>query len=807
MYPVQPMYTPGNQFNFEVHGQSYYPNSHVKYHDKSLPMEKPFSYDFFTKNLSSRVTSNNSSSHLHHQDNSNNNSNNNNSSNNNNNNSNNLHQCNSRGERLSTEDKQYYCGFCKKFFAQRSQLEAHEMTHLEKTFSTSFFSRAFPLQHSSDFKNFDQVTMDRSFGLTSNFDNEADHNNNPNSMFSSRSAFPFYSSHSHLHSQGIPKDTKDIDLSRSHCDNTAGAASVGLTSADKLFNCDICGKAFAQRTNLANHRRIHTGERPFTCLECGKSFSQQGNLKIHARTHSGEKPFNCETCGKSFSQRTNLDNHRRVHSGDLFNCRFCSKAFSLQINLRNHERVHTGEKPFKCTYCPKMFSQQGNLRTHLRTHTGEKPYHCDTCGKSFCQKINLDNHRRIHTGDLFKCSFCSKAFYQQINLRNHERIHTGQKPYHCAYCDRTFCQQTEWKNHERVHTGEKPFVCAVCGKAFSQQGNLKIHLRTHTGEKPYSCMDCGKAFCQKINLDNHRRTHTGELFKCTMCSKAFTLQISLKNHERVHTGEKPFICTVCQKAFSQQGNLKTHMRKHTGEKPFSCNVCGKAFSQRGNLNHHRRTHTAAELTAKFSLTSPAAAAVALNKPNDRSNNNNDNNNNNNNNNGSSTPIKSSVGSPPLTPAALTSPYPNRDNKLFQRNIGGLKSSLDLSSIGGSPDPDGPLHNSSLIDGSISSGTGILKDRLRDPQALSASARLQASAMTSSWMTSPYLQDMPQSWENNYLWSRSFAMPPMTTSYWPNVPAPLPCGSMKQGRQSPWTSIQGMHTSQKCAIDAQNHCMK
>lgn len=791
MYPVQPMYPGSNQFNFDMHSQAFYQSPHLKCPEKSLTMDKPFNYDFFSKGFTRRVNSGSiasttptslSGSGHHHLGNS--------SGGNNH---------GSEGERHSLTDKYYYCGFCKKPFTQRAHLEAHEMTHLEKTFNSSFFSRAFPIQ--PDLKNFDrsqaQVNMEKPYVNTSS--NSAG-NCSPNSVFSNRTPFPLHLSHpqhlQHAHShqpsnqnqnQSIPPDMKDLDLIRSQI--TGGnpvnpAATSGSSSSEKLFSCGVCGKAFAQRTNLANHQRVHTGERPFACLECGKSFSQRGSLKIHSRTHTGEKPFSCETCGKAFSQRTNLDNHRRVRSGDLFNCRFCSKAFSLQINLRNHERVHTGEKPFKCTYCPKMFSQQGNLRTHLRTHTGEKPYHCDTCGKAFCQKINLDNHRRIHTGDLFRCSFCPKAFYQQINLRNHERIHTGHKPYHCAFCDRTFCQQTEWRNHERVHTGEKPFVCTTCGKAFSQQGNLKIHMRTHTGEKPYSCLDCGKAFCQKINLDNHRRTHTGELFKCTMCPKAFTLQISLKNHERVHTGEKPFVCTVCQKAFSQQGNLKTHMRKHTGEKPFSCHVCGKAFSQRGNLNHHQRTHTASELASKYSslIGGTNVPGVKLNL---------------------------NPTSKATTTLPLASTYDSCDNRLS--NNGNLNRDKLLSRNGSKPSSDN-LNGSQLneddshLNSSSISASG-LKDRYRDSQALSASARLQASAMTSPWMTSPYLQDMSQSWENNYLWSRGFPVPPMSSSCWPNVPTPLPC-SVKQSKQSSWTSLQSMHTlSSKGNVDVQSGSTK
>ncbi|XP_073403855.1 gastrula zinc finger protein XlCGF66.1-like [Dendrobates tinctorius] len=230
----------------------------------------------------------------------------------------------------------------------------------------------------------------------------------------------------------------------------------------KRFSCLECGKCCPRKSDLVNHLRFHTGEKPFSCSECGNCFSQKCDLNKHLRIHTGKQPFSCLECGKGYSARSKLLAHQRNHTGEKspFSCSECGKCFSQNCDLAKHLRIHTGEKPFSCTECGKCFTCKSTLVTHQRIHTGEKPYACSECGKFFSHKATLRTHQTIHTGpEIFSCSECGRCFTRKPNLIAHQRIHTGKKLFSCLVCGKCFTQKSVLFRHQRIHIGEKPYSC------------------------------------------------------------------------------------------------------------------------------------------------------------------------------------------------------------------------------------------------------------------------------------------------------------------------------------------------------------
>ncbi|KAG0412607.1 hypothetical protein HPB47_010248, partial [Ixodes persulcatus] len=170
----------------------------------------------------------------------------------------------------------------------------------------------------------------------------------------------------------------------------------------------------------------------------GEVFAHKSGMQQHSReAHRGElKPHQCGQCLKSFSSTHQLAQHVRIHTGEKpYKCSYCERRFKQLSHVQQHTRLHTGERPYKCHLpeCGRAFIQLSNLQQHLRNHDSQmeraksRPFHCNICGKGFASDSSLRTHRSKQHAALIggaasqSCPICHKICVNAEALMEHMR--------------------------------------------------------------------------------------------------------------------------------------------------------------------------------------------------------------------------------------------------------------------------------------------------------------------------------------------------------------------------------------------------
>lgn len=140
--------------------------------------------------------------------------------------------------------------------------------------------------------------------------------------------------------------------------------------------CDFpgCAQIFNVPAKMRHHMKIHN-ERGYLCpvVDCHEKFSLWSECRMHT-AKCKMREVSCDVCGKIFAERSNMKAHRKVHAEEreVFTCTYegCGRFYTKKHNLKAHvQSFHLNNRPHVCPRkgCTKSFYFAHKLRNHIDT--------------------------------------------------------------------------------------------------------------------------------------------------------------------------------------------------------------------------------------------------------------------------------------------------------------------------------------------------------------------------------------------------------------------------------------------------------
>ena len=396
-------------------------------------------------------------------------------------------------------------------------------------------------------------------------------------------------------------------------------------SEEALTRCPDCGKDFASRAIMNNHRKHNCDEyfnrrEKIQCSKiglhgeiCGRLLGRKEVWKHNLHFHNKKNRVVCDLCGNELTKEA-LKYHMDVHLGtQKIPCEFCDKMISHKRMQEHVDYMHLGKKRSDVLEACKICGVEVlHMIPHLLTHKEKKK--CPHCPEYLSPQSLAAHIKEVHfkyKQEIVKCEYpgCDKEGTKSF-MRSHSMSHKPRKT--CEWCAKEYshdrmrkhlkvCPQAPSTSNSSAPV-KKLKKCPYCGRNYGS-GDLSAHIkRVHLkvelkDEDLMKCPECDKKGSAEY-IKDHLRTH--KRIKCQNCLKEYSGGF-FKKHicqpSSSSSAEKMFKCNEpnCPYIGATKHALNTHLLTH--KPPVPCPHCGKLIS-RGNLTKHVKRCKMAPSTSK-----------------------------------------------------------------------------------------------------------------------------------------------------------------------------------------------------------------
>ena len=197
------------------------------------------------------------------------------------------------------------------------------------------------------------------------------------------------------------------------------------------MKCNTCEKYFKYQSTFQNHiESVHQNTIQFMCQMCCRAFNNKTNLETHIKIHAKQNFTNgrnnsvtllCEICDKSFQQKIDFANHMNIVHGEkkCFKCQMCGMRCKTVQHLKNHTALNHGileVSLFKCDVCERKFRHRYTLIKHIEMN------HDDSDGKFRRQNKNSKSNIPMEVKKIlntYQCDICETNLVTKNALKVH----------------------------------------------------------------------------------------------------------------------------------------------------------------------------------------------------------------------------------------------------------------------------------------------------------------------------------------------------------------------------------------------------